>query len=254
MLLVLSLIFNLLGAANAQASPCLDQITLRYLSIPLQDQNDAETLVHRLAYEFRACRDPHGIFAEVYAATLNSISKRLNENRFYDPTLIRKMMVFHTNLYREALERELTGKNSLNPKSWQTAFKAIRSQAYKPGTILVLSMNAHIAYDLAKTLIELEIPLQDPWVRADYQMITRILKASMNDLWDAFRVYDHNPLIIPKTAELGVMIRWAAWMREEAWQDAFECQFQLKDSCLKSIDASSGSLSRIYRSLDPILH
>ena len=78
----------------------------------------------------------------------------------------------------------------------------------------------------------------------------------MDDLWIAFRTYDHNDLTLPKGIEEKLVVEWAAWMRNKAWRDAKKCSFETANlaQCLKQIDQEANRRSRYYKNLDFIMH
>jgi hypothetical protein len=256
MFLILAIMGSLFASQPVMASTCLNAQYLEKINQPLQTSDEARELIHDLSISFRACGDMRGLFAEVYHSTLEAIQAKIVSHHFENTELVKKILVAHTNLYRKALYLEQSHHLNQAPISWRIAFQSLRSEKYKPGTLLVLSMNAHIAYDMAKTLIDLEIPFHSKSAKRDYQKITQILRDSMESLWVAFRIYDHNHLVLPKSAELKIMIEWAAWMRDKAWNDAQICSKNKNQiqSCLKSLDHQAGELALYYKKINFLLH
>ena len=256
MFLILALVGSLFASQPALAASCLSDQDLEKINNPLQNSDEASVLIHALSMKFRACEDMRGLFADVYDSTLNAIQYKISNQHFENTDLVKKILLTHTNLYRNALYLEQSHHLNQAPMSWRIAFQSLRSEQYKPGTLLVLSMNAHIAFDMAKTLIDLNIPFHSKSAKRDYQKITQILRDSMESLWDAFRRYDHNHLVIPKSAELKIMIEWAAWMREKAWSDAQICSKNKNQiqTCLKALDQQAGDFALYYKKVNFLLH
>ncbi len=256
MLSILFLISSLGLSTPTLASPCLSSSDLARLSTPLQTSEEALDLIHDLGLQFRSCNDIHGLFAEVYTSTLIAIDLKIKQHYFEDPDFVKKILVAHSDLYRKALYSEQSKQLSRMPESWQTAFKALHQKDFQPGTLLILSMNAHIAYDMVETLIKVKTPFQSDSAKNDYIKVTKILKSSMDDLWIAFRTYDHNNLTLPKGIEEKLVVEWAAWMRNKAWRDAKKCSLETTNLalCLKKVDQEANRRSHYYKNLDFIMH
>ena len=111
-----------------------------------------EDLIGRMAVlleSLRAAGDPRQYFHATYQRTTIAVAAELHRGGFADPEWVERWDVAFADLYLDALQNSLDGRESARP--WAIAFGA---PAGLPALRhVLLGMNAHINYDLPQALL-----------------------------------------------------------------------------------------------------
>ena len=111
-----------------------------------------EDLIARMAAQLeplRAAGDQRQYFHATYQRTTIAVAGELNRGGFADTEWVERWDVVFADLYLDALEASLTGREPTRP--WAIAFGAPAGLA--PLRHVLLGMNAHINYDLPQALV-----------------------------------------------------------------------------------------------------
>ncbi|RBY89097.1 hypothetical protein DQ244_15160 [Blastococcus sp. TBT05-19] len=119
-----------------------------------------------LAGELERARDPARFFLGTYLRTTRAVSAALDEGRFEDADWVARWDVDFADRYLDALEAHRADPASA-PAPWRRAFGA--DPQLRPEAHVLLGMNAHINYDLPRSLVEV-IPPDD---FADAEVLAR---------------------------------------------------------------------------------
>jgi len=111
-----------------------------------------EDLIARMAAQLEALRaagDQRQYFHATYQRTIIAVGEELSRGGFADTKWVERWDVVFADLYLDALEASLTGREPTRP--WAIAFGA--PAALPPLRHVLLGMNAHINYDLPQALV-----------------------------------------------------------------------------------------------------
>jgi hypothetical protein len=92
-------------------------------------------------------------FHGVYRRNTIAVKQALDGGAFLDPAWVDRWDVVFAELYFDALEASNRGSEPSAP--WQLAFEAAKDHAIAPLVKVLVSMNAHINYDLPQSLLAL---------------------------------------------------------------------------------------------------
>ena len=118
-------------------------------------------------------------FHDVYRRNTVAVEAALGRGAFVDPEWVDRWDAVFADLYFEALEASETGREPSDP--WRLAFEAARDPAVPPLVKVLVSMNAHINFDLPQSLLTLmtdeQVSDRHQVVRrqADFERIDRVL-------------------------------------------------------------------------------
>ena len=139
-----------------------------------------EELIGRMAAlleSLQATDDPRRYFHETYQRTTIAVAEELERGGFADPEWVERWDVVFADLYLDALEAALAGREPTRP--WATAFGA---PAGLPALRhVLLGMNAHINFDLPQALVAVisDEQFDDPVLlarrEADHKAIDTVL-------------------------------------------------------------------------------
>lgn len=119
-----------------------------------------------LAGELEDARDPARFFLGTYLRTTRAVGAALDQGRFEDVDWVARWDVDFADRYLDALEAHRADPASA-PAPWRRAFGA--DPQLRPEGHVLLGMNAHINYDLPRSLVEM-IPPRD---FADAELLAR---------------------------------------------------------------------------------
>ncbi|WP_104526477.1 DUF5995 family protein [Blastococcus atacamensis] len=119
-----------------------------------------------LAAELEGARDPARFFLGTYLRTTRAVAAALDRGRFEDRDWVSRWDVDFADRYLEALDAHRVDPASA-PAPWRRAFGA--DPGLRPEGHVLLGMNAHINYDLPRSLVEV-IPPAD---FADAELLAR---------------------------------------------------------------------------------
>jgi hypothetical protein len=152
------------------------------VTVPVLSHNDPmiEELIGRMAVlleSLRAVGDPRQYFHATYQRTTIAVAEELKRGGFADPEWVERWDVAFADLYLDALEAALAGREPTRP--WAIAFGAPAS--LPPLRHVLLGMNAHINYDLPQALVAVitDEQFDDPVLlasrEADHRAIDTVL-------------------------------------------------------------------------------
>lgn len=161
--------------ASGSTSIPIDQITHRFESL-----EQTRNALQRTEEVLRAADDRRSVFLTIYVEMTKAVIQEIETEAFHDPAWARKYLIEFANWYREALLNFEQGNMQDIPQPWQLAFSASMSGHTLVIQDLLLGVNAHINYDLAYTLTEIDIDPNRSKKLRDHNQINRIL-ASLID-------------------------------------------------------------------------
>jgi hypothetical protein len=128
-------------------------------------------LLHRmegLLAPLEAAGDPARFFLATYLRTTRAVADELARGGFRDPGWVERWDVAFAGLYLDAVDDAQAGRRP--PEPWAVAFGAgAGADDLPPLRHVLLGMNAHINYDLARSLLAvISVPeFDDPGLLAD---------------------------------------------------------------------------------------
>ncbi len=191
------------------------------LGAEFQTPDQAAAEIAAVSRSFQKKGDPRGLFAGVYALTIQATGEGLKRGRFQNPRWVHDLVVNYANIYRRTLLLELQGQRGQLPLSWQLVFAhGDRRSQWTAELDLVYGINVHIARDLVEALHRTPTDWGSTSVRRDYLAITEILRGTMPAIWN---LYDRYAFTIPGFSWIGqnVMMEWIARLRIGAWNNAY---------------------------------
>jgi hypothetical protein len=139
-----------------------------------------DELIDRMAAllePLKASGDPRQYFHATYQRTTVAVAEKLKRGGFVDPEWVERWDIVFADLYLEALEVALAGREPTRP--WAIAFGA--PAGLPAGRHVLLGMNAHINFDLPQALVAVitDEQFDDPALlarrEADHQAIDTVL-------------------------------------------------------------------------------
>jgi hypothetical protein len=128
-----------------------------------------------LERRLREAGDRRAVFLTVYTRMTAAVHAAIDAGRFADPDWMRRYTVTFADYYRRAFRDFERGNLDAVPDPWIVAFAAAVEGSALVAQDAFLGINAHINYDLALTLRDVEIDPDRPRKRADHRSINDVL-------------------------------------------------------------------------------
>lgn len=180
--------------------------------------------------DWQACGDSRCLFLDCYLRMTTSMVRSIDAGEFDDGEWVATLLDRFADYYFVALDQWERDDPAV-PIPWRLAHDTARAGTAHPLQHLLLGVNAHIAYDLPLTVVDL---LDDEWeaggevLRArrhrDYDRVNEVIAATVDEVQD--EVLERSaPAFVAADLLLGRVDEWMAtkvlssW-RDEAWEHA----------------------------------
>lgn len=184
--------------------------------------------VRAIAGALRGHGNRRGLFAGIYALTIEATAGMLARGEFRNQAWVRSLVVNYANIYRRGLHLELTGQRAQLPLGWELAYGYIArtvpyaeegKETWSADLDAVYGIQVHIARDLVEALFVTPTNFASASQRADFFLITEALRGTMPAIYSLFTAYrgTWSPFA---PIEQGVMMNWIADLRAGAWANA----------------------------------
>ena len=125
-------------------------------------------------------RDRRGLFAALYRRTTRGVLVAIEQGRFENPERMEELDIRFAQRYFDAWNRfEADGTA---PRTWAYAFERAREDAPHVLQHLLLGMNAHIAFDLAMSVVDTIGGSDLAPLERDFFEVNRVLAAMVDEV------------------------------------------------------------------------
>ncbi|TPV95755.1 MAG: hypothetical protein B7733_08260 [Myxococcales bacterium FL481] len=162
-------------------------------SAPLSDLLAIEYTSSWHAYEqlscletrFRVAHDRRAVFLSVYALTTRRIAESVDAGYFEDSAWVAEYQTRFANYYRRALQHYERGQRRRVPRAWLAAFDSALSGQTLILQDALLGMNAHINFDLAYAVRDVQLGPDRARAYRDHTRINDVLLRIMDEVQTA---------------------------------------------------------------------
>ena len=171
-----------------------------------------------ISKEFQDKDNDSIVFSSTYLIITNQFINAMGSGFFSDPHKVQEIICHFGNKYLKHLSTP--SKEVVSP--WRLSFNADKNKKIKLSTKLLLSMNAHINYDLPFSLSK-KLKTRQEWkkFKSDYFKMNQIFKSSIPLLIENLkRLYDRNALNTFSLKEKIIYLMTKEW-RLRAWANGF---------------------------------
>lgn len=206
------------------AQDCVQTPTIDLVKTPYANHWEAYNQLVCLEENLIAKQDRRAIFLSVYALTTFKIAEQVDAGYFNDTPWIEEYQLEFANQYRRAFYDYEAGNYFDVPKVWRVAFDASKSGKTLIVQDILLGMNAHIDFDLAYTLRDVDIKNNRSAKYEDHNLVNNVLSGIVGDITAALTsIYGSNYAAIDlalgdiddKLIGTGMIMA-----REQAWNNA----------------------------------
>ncbi len=196
----------------------------------LHPQNQTQKSLSRLVQQWQTTNDRRAIFAHTYYLMTTNMLNALESGEFHDREWVADLLDKFAGYYFSALD-EYERIPTATPPVWKVAFQVAENANSFTVQHLLLGVNAHINYDLTKTLIDV---LKDEWKTAgpelkqsryeDHTDVNRIIEKTLDETQELViarysPVLDKLNQVSFNLDDLVISSLIRSW-REQAWQHA----------------------------------
>ena len=175
------------------AQECEQSETIDLVKTPYTSHWDAYDQLICLEKNLIAKGDRRAIFLSVYALTTYKVGVQVDAGYFNDTVWIEEYQLEFANQYRRAFYDYESGNRSKVPKVWRVAFDASKSGNTLIVQDILLGMNAHINFDLAYTLRDVDIKNNRSAKYEDHNLVNNVLSDIVGDITVALsEIYGSN--------------------------------------------------------------
>lgn len=224
-LLLLALLVSSPAVSYGDASPSPAATLASLTAKEFTSLDETQRGVRAIAGALRGYGNRRGLFAGIYALTIEATAQMLARGEFRNPAWVRSLVVNYANIYRRGLHFELTGQRAKLPLGWQLAYGYIArtvpyaeegKETWSADLDAVYGIQVHIARDLVEALFITPTNFASASQRTDFFLITEALRGTMPAIYSLFTAYRGawSPFA---PIEQSVMMSWIADLRAAAW-------------------------------------
>lgn len=154
---------------------------------PYKTVDDVAESIRRYTDYYDARDDRREIFVRIYQRITDEAQRLIGTGRFEHDFWIESLVVNFADEYRKAVLASAVGDEASLPVPWKLDFDHAEARDLALSTQLVLALNAHILYDLPRTLVAIADPKEGlaPYKR-DFFLMNGIFKSIMEDMFTIF--------------------------------------------------------------------